>query len=487
MLFDGICDVFMHAVEEFQQDPVLWSTWVRFIPIHAQPPFANIAEKIVATLRTREVLYSSDGCLRRPRDVFTIPKSLRVNRTEPLIPPQHLPGIHYLLDLYDVSRDRTYLTKLGVKPLSEQHVLDGLAHMDCADAISAQGDQWHETACAYLHAVPQIKGKVNKDILKLRLLPLNDGSWRAAREAAQFVFVSDKDITHDIEFRCITDDVKEYTARHNFFLALGVRRMGPALIATTILLQSNQSASLDTLIRYARFFYEHRNKDGIPHPSTNFKVMDQTGRVTTGDEVYMELPEAIASEVTLRDVLPSEAKFLHRDYVALYAEDRYWLSWLQDNLGVHTSPRIISGRPSPEIYSMAGHLDSAQFLDVLRAFWPQISASISPVGLSDLSGIEVICDDDIAHPLRTTALKRQNLSWLPPTLSSCLNFIPVTNPDDTSWGFLASIGVTLEANATAWVGMLFRLQEMNSTDEKTILGVYQQLNARFVEVSESIL
>ena len=34
--------------------------------------------------------------------------------------------------------------------------------------------------------------------------------------------------------------------------------------------------------------------------------------------------------------------------------------------------------------------------------------------------------------------------------------------------------------------MLYRLQEMKSTDEKTISGVYQQLNARFVEAAESI-
>lgn len=486
MLFDGIVDVFLRAVEHFQQDPTLRFYWVRYIPIHAQPPFAAVAENIIAKLQIREVLFSSDECRRQPRDVVALPKSLRVNHNEPLIPPEHLPGVHYLSDSYDASRDRIYLAKLGVKPLSEQNVLDGLVLMDRADAIRTRGDQWHEKVCAHLDAVPQVKGVFNKQILGLRLLPLHDGSWRPARDAKQLVFMSDLDIVQDVEFQCIANDVKENTARYKLFLALGVRIMDPTLIATQILLQSNPSASLPTLIRYARFFYESRNKYGVPYPSTKFKVMDQEGCIATSEEVYMELPGATGGESDLRDILPPEAKFLHQDYVRLYATDRYWLSWLQDSLSVHTSPRIISGRPSPEIYAMALHLDTARFLAVLRTFWQQISASISPMGLSDLSGIEVVCDDGTARPLRTTALRRQNLSWLPPALSPCLSFIPVANPDDPSWGFLANIGVTMEANATAWVAMLFRLQEMKSTDEKTIVGVYQQLNGRFVEASESI-
>ena len=487
MLFDGIVDVFLGAVEQFQQDPILRFSWVRYIPIHAQPPFATVSERIIAKLQVRKVLFSYDDNRRRPQDVVILPKSFRVNHTEPLIPPEHLPGVQYLSDSYDLSRDRVHLVKLGVKPLSEQNILDGLMLMDRTDAICTQGDQWHETVCAHLNSVPRIKGGFNKQILGLRLLPLNDGSWRPARDAKQLVFMSsDLDIVEDVGFQCISNDVKENTARHKFFLALGVRIMDPTLVATQILLQSNSSASLSTLIRYARFFYESRNKVGIPHPSTNFKVMDQSGCITTSEEVYMELPGTTTSDLNLRDILPPEAKFLHQDYVSLYSTDRYWLSWLQDSLGVHTSPRIIAGRPSPEIYSMARHLDTAQFLAVLRTFWQKMSTSISPLGLADLAGIEVACDDGIAHPLRTTALKRQNLSWLPPELSTCLSFIPVENPDDLSWGFLANVGVTMEANATAWVTMLYRLQEMKSTDEKTISGVYQQLNARFVEAAESI-
>ncbi|KAH9928331.1 uncharacterized protein B0H18DRAFT_1118012 [Fomitopsis serialis] len=448
-LFDGVTETFLHAVEQFQQDPVLRYSWMRFIPIHAQSAFSAVAEGMIARLQTREVLLSVDGRYRRPEDVVTIPKGLRINRTEPLIPPQ-------------------YLLSLGVKALSDQHFLDGLTAMDRANVIGAQTEQWHNIVCAHLSDMPRIKGKFSQQILDLRLLPLNDGSWRPAREAEQYVFMSEMDMLQDMEFKCIANDVKEHSARYAFFQLLGVRRADTNLIATKILLQVRLSSSVPTLIRYAR--------DG------------QTGHVAMSDELYLDVPlEGMPGhEVKLRNVLPSDVRFLHQDYVELYPEDRYWLSWLQDCLGLHTSPRIVLGRLSPEIYSMARNLETSKFLAALRAFWPQLSASISPAGIIDMSNIEVVCEDGVAYPLATTSLKRQNLAWLPATLSSCLHFLPLPDPDDLSWSFLTRVGVTMEANAAAWIGMLFRLQEMNSADEKTVVSVYQQLDARFNEAADFI-
>ncbi|TFY59494.1 hypothetical protein EVJ58_g5749 [Rhodofomes roseus] len=481
-LLEGIVDVFLHAVEQFQHDPVLRDSWVRFIPIHAQPPFSAVADKIVTRLQAREVLLSVDGRYRRPTDIVTVPKGFRISRTEPLIPQQYIPSVYYISHSYDASRDREYLAKLGVKPLSDQNFFDGLVAMDRANVIGVQSEQWHNLVCAHLSSTLLTKGK-----LDLRLIPLNDGSWRPAREAGQYVFMSKLDILQDVEFKCISNDVRENTARYTFLQTLGVRRADINLIATKILMEVKSSTSLPTLIHYARFFYDNRNEAGLPRPSARFKVMDENGRIAMSDELYLELPKGTPGhDVRLRDVLPSDARFLHRDYVRLYAQDRYWLSWLQDSLGLHTSPRIILGRVSPEIYSMAHNLETSRFLAALRAFWPQISTDITPSGLHDLSNIEVVCDDGVAYSLATTALKRRNLSWLPAALSSCLRFLPLSDPDDLSWSFLAKVGVTMEPNATAWIGMLFRLQEINSTDENAVTSVYQQLDARFIEAADFI-
>ena len=486
-LFEGIVTAFVHAVDYFQQDPILRDTWVRYIPLNAQLPFSAVFEGIITRLQAKEILLSTDGCYQLPQNVVVMPKGFRTQCDEPVIPAQYLPSIHYLADSYDFSANRQVLTKLGVKPMSDQNILDGLTKMDRADAFRSQDDKWHTLVCWFPNNMPQSMKNHNKQFLDLRLLLLNDGSWRPLREASQYVFVTDLEIVEDVEFECISSEIKEFSTRWIFLQSLGVRSADPTLIATKILLSASKTASLKSLVRFARFFYLHRNLNGVPRPSTKFEVMDEYGHVAKSNELYLETPEsAVVYGFKLRDILPSEARFLHPDYVEPYAEDRYWLAWLHDSLGLHTSPRIVSARPSSDFLSMAHSLETPRFLSVLRAFWPQISTSLSTAGFADLSNMELVCDDGVAYPLRTTALRRRNLSWLPPSLASCLRFVSVVDPDDASWGFLAKLGVTMEPDANAWIGILFRLQQTNSGDERIVFSVYQQLNTHFAEASQYI-
>ena len=91
----------------------------------------------------------------------------------------------------------------------------------------------------------------------------------------------------------------------------------------------------------------------MPRPSGKFEVMDGHGLVAESNELYLKSPEsAVVHGFKLRDILPSEARFLHPDYIEPYAEDRYWLAWLHDGLGLHTSPGIVSARPSSDFLSM---------------------------------------------------------------------------------------------------------------------------------------
>lgn len=487
MLFEGVITSFVNAMIHFQQDPSLRDTWMRYVPLHARSPFSTVAEGIITRLQAEEILLSADGRYRQPRCIVAMPKGFRTHRDEPVIPSQFLPSIHYLADSYDFSRDRQVLMKLGVKPMSDQNILDGLTNMDRADVIKVQDDRWHSIVCSCLSGMPRSMRDHNKQFLDLRLLPLNDGSWRPLREASQHIFVTDMEIAQDVEFKCIWSGVKEFSARWTFMQAMGVRIADPMIVATKILLSASKTASLESLIRYARFFYEHRNLKGVPRPSGKFEVMDEHGCVAKSNELYIETPEsAVVYGFKLRDILPLEANFLHPDYTVPYTEDHYWLAWLHDSLGLHTSPRIISARPTSDLLSMARKLGTSQFLAVLRAFWPQISGGLSSTGFTDLSDTEVVCDDGVAYPLGTTALRRRKLSWLPPALASCLRFVSVVDPDDASWSFLAKLGVTLEPDANAWVGILLRLQQTNSGDERTVFSVYQQLNIRFAEAPQYI-
>ena len=142
-------------ISYFQQDPTLRDTWVRCIPLHAQPPFSAVAEGIITRLQAKEVLLSTDGRYRRPQDIVVMPKGFRTQREEPVIPPQQLPSVHYLADPYNFSGNRQAFTRLGVKPMSEQNILDGLTNMDQADVIRSQDDKWHTSVCWFLNNMPR--------------------------------------------------------------------------------------------------------------------------------------------------------------------------------------------------------------------------------------------------------------------------------------------------------------------------------------------
>lgn len=97
--------------------------------------------------------------------------------------------------------------------------------------------------------------------------------------------------------------------------ALGVRTADPTLVATKILLSVSKTASLRSLVRFARLFYQHRNLGGVPRPSGRFEVMDEHGLAAKSNELYLETPEStVVYGSKPRDILLSEARFLHPDY-----------------------------------------------------------------------------------------------------------------------------------------------------------------------------
>ncbi|KZT00827.1 uncharacterized protein LAESUDRAFT_731898 [Laetiporus sulphureus 93-53] len=470
-LLPGIVTTFLSAANRFQEHPVLKDTWIRFVPLEVKDPFGKIADHIALLLRTRPVLRSTDGLLSHPERLLILPEYLCTNDGKPLIPSTFLAkGLRYLAKTYDASRDIMFLTRLGVRTMSDIDFIESLTRMD--HAFPRQSDEWHEAVCDIMfRRMPRLNGIFHPAIMELQLLPLSNGSWAAAKTAADHVFISDLEGFDELQLSSIRGGIKETSTRYRLYSALGVRRAGPAVVAERIL-ESKAPASLEVLIVYARFFFEHRRAPDFPSPSA-LQVMDEDYCIAHADELYLDLPDR---RNPLRSILPSTSRFLHSAYSDAH-QDRYWIPWIQDSLGVNTAPRLVSGQLSLELQQMTWSLETPRLLSVLREYWPQLSRIISPQGVSQLSRIIVSCDDG-RHPLSSTALRRHALRRMRNTY---LHFLPASDPNDAGWDFLAEFGVMTEVNLETYIKILVRLQNDECQDEDMVTEIYRQLDARFHE------
>ncbi|KAH9838232.1 uncharacterized protein C8Q71DRAFT_906078 [Rhodofomes roseus] len=491
VLLEGVTATFLVAVARFRQHHDLRDSWMRYIPLNARGPFKAVQDSIFQSLRTQRVLRDVLDNDQLPTNLITIPTDFQLSRGDPLIDASDLPpSKYYISSSYDVDRDWVYLSKLGVTAMSTQQFLEGLRTMDRRNGFARCSEEWHEIVCRYLRVnVSRRRGRFDRDILNLRILPLADGTWGHAASASEYCFPADLDLSHLVGLTFISSEVRSYTSRYAFFEALGVRPANATVVANHIL-QSHRAYTLSDMVRIAHFFFNHRDDRGFPSPKSRLFVMDEGEDEALGHELYLDV--TLADGQSLRSLLP-HTRFLHSAYIppsAYQTSLASWRSWLQDHLGIHTRPRIVNGRMSQEFREMTQSLSHApgRLLGVLRQCWPIVSEELSQDGLGQLSQVAVVCTDGTQHKLAETALQRRSLKLMQ-IPSQSIHFIDVSNPDDKQWDFLGELGVMLEPNAHAWLEVLKRLQTTEPapvTLTRVVKEAYKQLDARFNEAPDDI-
>ncbi|TFY59493.1 hypothetical protein EVJ58_g5748 [Rhodofomes roseus] len=487
VLLEGVTATFLVAVARFRQHHDLRDSWMRYIPLNARGPFKAVQDSIFQSLRTQRVLRDVLDNDQLPTNLITIPTDFQLSRGDPLIDASDLPPFkYYISSSYDVDRDWVYLSKLSVTAMSTQQFLEGLRTMDRRNGFARCSEEWHEIVCRYLRVnVSRRRGRFDRDILNLRILPLADGTWGRAASASEYCFPADLDLSHLVGLTFISSEVRSYTSRYAFFEALGVRPANATVVASHIL-QSHRTHTLSDMVRIAHFFFNHRDDRGFPSPKSRLLVMDEGEDEALGHELYLDV--TLADGQSLRSLLP-HTRFLHSAYIPPSAyQTSSWRSWLQDPLGIHTRPRVVNGRLSQEFREMTQSLSHApgRLLGVLRQCWP--IEDLRQDGLVELSQVAVVCTDGTQHKLAETALQRHSLKLMQ-IPSQSLHFIDVPNPDDKQWDFLAKLGVMLEPNAHAWLEVLKRLQTREPQPAnltRIVKEAYKQLDARFNEAPDDI-
>jgi hypothetical protein len=151
-LLASVIDTFLLAVDRFTHHRTLRYVWFRYLPNSIADSFFCLVEhKLLAELQLRQILYSTDGTHVPASQLFFLPLSFCDDSEAPLIPETYLPRQRlYLSPNYDTHRDGHILRRLGVREMTDDDFLAGLAIMDNAGMFGAQNDAWHNAVATCL-------------------------------------------------------------------------------------------------------------------------------------------------------------------------------------------------------------------------------------------------------------------------------------------------------------------------------------------------
>jgi hypothetical protein len=500
----SVVDTFLLAIDRFKDHPVIRNVWFRYLPESISDGFfCYVEHKLLEELVRKQILRSIDGTYHYASQLFFLPSSFCDESGTPLILEAYLPHAHhYLSPDYNIrpdGQDRRTLRRLGVREMTGDDFLAGLANMDKAGMFGTQNNVWHDAvATCLLHLPRPSLGTIYPDVLRLRILPLSNGGWVPAALASTLTFPPGVNIPDDLGLQSIVPGISPFSQRYKLFVYLGVMPPNPVPIARKILTVLGPR-SVAARVAHARFFFDHRREPGMP-AAMRLRLVDEQGEAAQGNELYLDLPGAVGA-LSLRDALPPDARFLHPDYLSAYPdivvehkpdeeeangadgtfEDTRseWLNWLRDHVGVNVVPRVVSGHITPEFLEHASALEGRELLVSLRAWWPRLLPHLSDEGLRALGAISIG-----GRRLDTLYLRRGVLTRLDVALE--LPAIPVDDPEDTAWDFLEKLGVATRISASFFVNKLVHMQAKGEKDYDTVEDIYKQLDARFDEDEMSI-
>src|SRR6266851_1400085 len=495
----SVVDAFLLAVKRFKNDPTIRNVWFRYLPEFISDNFfCYVEHKVLAELDGERILRSADDTYCRASQLFFLHWPFCDDAGAPLIPEAYLPyARRYLSPDYDIRpdrQDRRMLHRLGVRDMTNEDFLAGLALMDKADMFRAQSDTWHDAVASVILRLPPPLGIIRLDVLSLRLLPLHSGRWVPAAQAPLFMFPPGVSIPDDLGLQTITPRITRSSHRYQLFVRLGVMPPNPVPIATKILSVLGPR-SVTARVIHARFFFDHRRVPNMP-PAMRLRLVDEQGEGAQGDELYLDLP-GVDGALSLRDALSPAARFLHPDYLSAYPETiddeetteddvnddadygfkntrSEWIDWLRDWVGVNVVPRVVNGHVSADFLGRAPELEGRELLVSLRVWWPRLGPRLTEAGTKSLGGISIG-----GRRLDTLYLRRGTLTRLGEALE--LPCIPVDDPEDHGWDFLEQLGVTTRMNASFFVNKLVHMKARDEKDNRMVEDIYKQLDARFEE------
>lgn len=241
-LLDGVADAFLKAILQFCEHDTLRFQWMRYLPEKDSPGWNKlwlsliniIADKITRT----PVLYGRSMSHRRLiHDLFYITDEVLDENGCPLFydDPEQIISQEY------EDEDINSLLEYGLCAATFTEIIgwvrSDIRRGDLSRMRSPKtSESWHTRAAQLLSSAFEMNSAQEmKKLKKLKLLPLEDGTWVSAlHNPVYFSKVNGLDIPSDVQLRVVSKSVAN-AARMMLFKSLGVETASAGLVRKEIL------------------------------------------------------------------------------------------------------------------------------------------------------------------------------------------------------------------------------------------------------------
>lgn len=398
--------------------------------------FQSLWPEMLAILGREAVLESTQGTLFMPSNLSLVPVELADQDGRSLIPPE-CSTFNYASPNYPFEVSGA-LRNLGVRDLSTEDFLDDLSQfaVEWPDRFQSMPAEWHSRLSEILdHLTLQYEER----IMSIPFVHLHDDRWISLNSGRVWFPVTSDGLVvpKSMEALVVHPKVAKDHSRRNLLQKLKAQEVDNTAVGNSIV-KTHQSETFKPnaiptshLVSHVVFLFEAGWK---PEALTKEKIWVATidGSAFISSFVYLNSREPYSARQvvsTYKDdsTLMAHYPFLHARYYEKFSgiEQR---TWLQDNLGLSTVPRLVHPQSQPPktilldlgFEALTATVPSLELLQILKNNWTQyrrwiISDAVQTSG-TELQGpdktngvaTEELSSDKLDHGFGNSAGKTAN-------------------------------------------------------------------------------
>ncbi|KAF2145105.1 uncharacterized protein K452DRAFT_343652 [Aplosporella prunicola CBS 121167] len=502
-LLAGIVDAFVQAVGSFHGTHLRY-LWPRFLPQSIHPgSFLRIVEqRTLDKLGQLPILESENGTLAEPETIRYVPEGFRDEEGELMLPGSKYSPLSHRYSNSDIP----HITRLGVESLRCGEFLNELKNMVNFQEKQFQNkpEKWHNSLAKTL--VTELSWDNPRQLPLLRLIPLENGLWSAAKNEVIF-FQNDKaeiTIPPGLEVKVASVGACRNPFRRNLFVKLGFRVCDTKQICQAILekhaslIRSVRTLasvpSLDEAVKQVYFLYSSQRLGQAPRIQENsIQFHAENNTLHYGSNLYLSENEICPLKKFLGG-FPQGTNFLSSSYLEQVPslERKSWFKWLRDTFGMSSIPRLANRKNAfasisltPQFEHIIATCASQEVLTLVRDHWNDYAPEFKYSEItSKLESMKVACKGGSTRPLRETYLPTKHLlSKVPP--GHAIPFLDIETPEETSWLKFSRFGVRTTDNVSFYLSCLQGLRTVSGPLElRRVVDIYERIQVRLLDYDQ---
>jgi hypothetical protein len=387
---------------------------------------------------------------------------------------------------------------LGVAAPSWNWVCDELRELYDKSLLHnrTRSNKWYSDLAKVILEPQEHKGdkKYAKDLRKIPLIPLIDGTWRCPPSEDDPIYFSvslGTTIPPGLPLSLVDEGACTCPKRKKLFRLLGVKDCDASNVVKRVLdyhakISSAQPDHIITQLKYLYKMRKHLQPGDMK--CVRFMCSGAEKGLRRGTSTYADI--SAGGELQQLFSGYADAHFLDGQYFANLdiTERTTFAEWLHETASVSLAPRFIATNPSGLHSDFQWLLDnkSGQVLTILLQHWGIYEQLMTKKAKDTLAGHEFMCQSGVRTALREAYIPLRKLVENTQHFgdSDDCNFLALPSGDPEDWKFLSSLGVGLDDGLDFYLWILNQSGFVDHTDVSKSRQLYLAIQSRAYSPSE---